>query len=133
MNATASDPPLILVVDDDDDVREALASALAEEGYRVEVAQDGLDALDVLAHRPIPRLIVLDLTMPRLNGSDFRRRMHADLPELCDVPLVVMSADAEGRSVARGLGATAFLRKPIRLAELLRTVDEELHRFEPEA
>jgi CheY-like chemotaxis protein len=118
--------PRILVVDDDEDVSEAVSSALVDEGYDVVVAQDGVEALSVLGRVPPPRLIVLDLTMPRMNGSEFRRRLGAELPQLAAIPVVVMSADVEGRVKARTLGAAAFLRKPIRLAELFRTVSEQL-------
>jgi two-component system, chemotaxis family, chemotaxis protein CheY len=120
-------------VDDDDDVREAVSSALDDEGYDVVVARDGGDALGVLQRAPAPELIVLDLTMPRMNGSEFRRRLMLELPQLSGVPLVVISADVEGRVKARSLGAAAFLRKPIRLSELFRAVEAQLRPGEPGA
>jgi CheY-like chemotaxis protein len=113
-------------VDDDEDVREAVSSALDDEGYEVVVARDGVDALSALRRLPPPGLIVLDLTMPRMNGSEFRRRVLAELPQLAAIPVVIMSADVEGRVQARTLGAAAFLRKPIRLTELFRTVGAQL-------
>lgn len=116
----------ILVVDDDEDVREAVSSALDDEGYEVVVARDGVEALSALRRLPPPGLIVLDLTMPRMNGSEFRRRVLAELPQLAAIPVVIMSADVEGRVQARTLGAAAFLRKPIRLTELFRTVGAQL-------
>lgn len=122
----------ILVVDDDEDVREAVSSALDDEGYDVLVARDGMDALAVLRRVPAPQLIVLDLTMPRMTGSEFRRHLAAELPQLSSVPVLVMSADIEGRLKARALGAAAFLRKPIRLSELFRTVSHHLRRSDVE-
>lgn len=122
---------IILVVDDDDDVREAVSSALDEEGYRVLVARDGADALEVIRGAPPPNLIVLDLTMPRMNGVEFRRRLSAELPNV-KAPLLVMSADVEGRSKARSMGAAAFLQKPVRLKELFRAVDVQLRRTDGE-
>lgn len=118
---------IILVVDDDEDVREAVSSALDEEGYRVVVARNGADALDVIRTAPPPHLIVLDLTMPRMTGTEFRRRLSAELPDV-KAPVVVMSADVEGRAKARSMGAAAFLQKPIRLKELFHAVDVHLRR-----
>ncbi len=125
----------IFVVDDDDDVREAVSSALDEEGYQVLVATDGEGALSLLRGVPAPDLILLDLTMPRMTGAELRQRLQTELPVLDAVPVVVMSADVEGRAKARALGATDFLRKPIRLHELFRAVAAHLRRRadEPEA
>lgn len=123
-------PASILIVDDDPDVRDALESALRDEGFEVVMARDGVEALALLRHMSRPRLIVLDLTMPRMTGTEFHRHVVEELPQLRAVPVVVMSADLEGRSKARALGAAAFLRKPIRLTELLRTVDQQLRTAE---
>lgn len=131
----ASSPSTILLVDDDEDVREAVASALEEEGYDVVVAREGAEALDALRGDCTPQLILLDLTMPHMTGVEFKRRLLAEMPALSRIPVVVMSADVEGREKARLLGATAFLRKPIRLGELFRHLTAHLHPrdAEPEA
>ncbi len=74
-----------------------------------------------------PDLIVLDLTMPRMEGPEFRRAL-AKHPDFANVPVVVMSADVEGRAKAKRMGANAFLRKPVRLHELFGIVAEALSR-----
>ena len=134
-HVSSSGPAPILLVDDDADVREAVASALEEEGYDVVVAREGVEALDALRSGWAPGLILLDLTMPRMTGVEFKRRLLAEMPAMSRIPVVVMSADVEGREKARLLGATAFLRKPIRLGELFRHLSAHLQPrdVEPEA
>jgi two-component system, OmpR family, KDP operon response regulator KdpE len=122
----------IMLVDDDEDVREAVSSALTEAGYDVVVAREGAEALDALRNSSAPHLILLDLTMPRMTGVEFRRRLLAEMPRLSAVPVVVMSADVEGREKARTLGAAVFLRKPIRLGELFRHVSAHLRHRDAE-
>ncbi len=114
-------PPDILLVDDDSDVREALVGALEDEGYSVAEAADGSSALDQLKTAPIPHLIILDLSMPRLAGADFRRETLKD-PELGVVPVLVVSADPDARERAQAMGAQGFLAKPVGLADLFETV-----------
>jgi CheY-like chemotaxis protein len=127
-SARPADPahPTILLVDDDQDVREAVSSALEEEGYLVVSAGEGAEALAALRSSCTPRLILLDLTMPRMTGVEFRHTLLTEMPELSAVPVVVISADVEGREKARALGASAFLRKPLRLNELFRHVRAHL-------
>jgi len=112
----------ILLVEDDLDVREALAEALRDEGYSVEVAGDGEQALDYLrggAGRP--GLILLDLMMPRMSGSEFRMVQRVD-PALRGVPVVLLSADGHMDEKARTLETHGAIRKPIDFEELLATV-----------
>ena len=65
--------PVLLVVDDEITIRDTLANLLTKEGYAVETAADGLDALEKLHGGLSPALIVLDLTMPRLDGLAFQK------------------------------------------------------------
>ena len=112
----------ILLVEDDYDVREALAETLREEGYSVDCAVDGQEALDLLRRQmPLPRLILLDLMMPRMSGADFRAAQRAD-PILSSVPVVVLSADARMAEKARLLDAVGAIRKPIDVDDLLGTI-----------
>ncbi|HEX8997492.1 MAG TPA: response regulator [Ktedonobacterales bacterium] len=67
--------PHILLVDDDQDIRTTLRVALEEEGYEVEEAEDGLEALDLLRHSLQPLVVILDLRMPRLTGDALLRRV----------------------------------------------------------
>src|ERR1700754_4427522 len=107
----------ILVVDDDRAVRESLRRSLAFNGYQVDLAVDGKDALDAVQQRR-PDAMVLDVMMPRVDGLELCRRMREAGDEL---PILVLTArDAVSDRVA-GLdaGADDYLPKPFALEELL--------------
>jgi CheY-like chemotaxis protein len=112
----------ILLVEDDFDVREALAETLRDEGYRVECAVDGAQALDYLRAGGRPGLILLDLMMPRMSGSEFRMVQKVD-PALRHVPVVLLSADGRMEEKARVLETAGAIKKPIDLQELLSTIE----------
>ncbi|HEY4395500.1 MAG TPA: response regulator [Polyangia bacterium] len=111
----------ILVVEDDDDIREVVEEVLSSEGYRVDVAKDGLDALGKLDGASRPPLILLDMMMPRMDGEAFLRALR-DLPALADAAVVVISGNAAVREKASALHAAACLVKPFELDELLGLV-----------
>ncbi len=107
----------ILVVDDERSVREAVARALTLEGYAVEQAADGEEALAMVRDRP-PDAVVLDVLMPRVDGLEVCRRMRAAGDR---TPVLMLTArDAVADRVA-GLdaGADDYLVKPFALAELM--------------
>ena len=112
----------ILLVEDDLDVREALAETLREEGYAVDCATDGIEALDYLRGGGRPGLILLDLMMPRMSGSEFRLAQKKD-PLLVRYPVVLLSADGRMREKAVALETAGAIRKPIDLDELLRVIE----------
>ena len=110
----------ILVVDDMPALRHLVADVLQDEGYAVEEAADGADAL-ACARRAPPDAIGLDLMMPALDGGAFLRERRAD-PELAAVPVLVLSASRDaGLQEASALGA-AFLAKPFSLGALVAVV-----------
>lgn len=111
----------ILLVEDDFDVREALAETLRDEGYRVDCAVDGEQALHYLRRGARPGLILLDLMMPRMSGSEFRMVQKVD-PRLRDVPVVLLSADGRMAEKARALETAGAIKKPVDLDELLSTI-----------
>ena len=110
----------ILVVEDNDDVREMMAVTLELEGHEVATAVNGQDALQKLHQGQKPCVILLDLMMPVMNGWEFRSALERD-PELCDVPVVVVSALAGGE-MAQRTHAAAYLPKPVDMDELLDLV-----------
>jgi CheY-like chemotaxis protein len=112
----------ILLVEDDFDVREALAETLRDVGYTVDCACDGEQALDYLRAGARPRLILLDLMMPRMSGSEFRMLQRVD-PGLSHLPVVLLTADARIDEKARALQAAGAIRKPIDLDELLKVIE----------
>jgi CheY-like chemotaxis protein len=111
----------ILVIEDDDDIREVMQDVLASEGFRVDVARDGLDALRMLEHEAPPPLILLDMMMPRMDGETFLRVLRGR-PALADATVVVISGNAATREKAEQLHAAACLVKPFELDELLGLV-----------
>jgi CheY-like chemotaxis protein len=114
--------PTVLIVEDDADTRALLARLVAAEGYRVELAQDGWEALERLRqHRP--QLVLTDLMMPRMNGWQLHQSMLCD-PDLFDIPVVILSAVADTES-PQSRGVSACLCKPVDLDELL----DKLHEF----
>ena len=108
----------ILVVDDEPAVRESLRRALELEGYDVELAEDGEEALARLVLPAQPDAVILDVLMPGIDGLDVCRRLRADRNE---VPVLMLTARAEVDSRVAGLdaGADDYLPKPFALAELL--------------
>jgi CheY-like chemotaxis protein len=112
---------ILLVVEDDDLCREMLTLLLEGEGFAVEPACDGRDALQQLRHGPRPDCILLDLAMPRMDGREFRTWLR-QVPGLACVPVVVVSAEPRVAEEAAFLGAADYLRKPVSTEELLAAV-----------
>ncbi len=108
----------ILVVDDDAEIRSLVVEILRLEGYRVESAGDGAEALRVL-ERYSPSVILLDMRMPVLNGWQFADAMRK---QGLQSKLVVMSAGRDTASWAAEIGADGVLTKPFALDDLLTTV-----------
>ena len=115
-------PFSILLVEDDFDVREALVETLRDRGYEVESASDGEQALQILRAGARPRLILLDLMMPRMSGSEFRIAQQAD-PTLSHLPVVLLSADGRMEEKAIALEVQGAIRKPIDLDELFAVIE----------
>lgn len=114
------DAARILVVDDDPDLRRSLAEVLEEEGFEVSCARNGEEALRALEGSP-PSAILLDLTMPVMDGWAFRARQRSD-ERLAHIPTVVISAAySDPRSVSI-LEPDAFLAKPFEVSRLTETL-----------
>jgi CheY-like chemotaxis protein len=112
----------VLVVDDDSEVRSLVAGTLRRDGYTVVEAGNGPEALDV-AHRLIPDLVLLDMTLPGMDGVEVARQLKAN-PLLSAVPVVALSALTHRtvRERALAAGCTQYLTKPCAPAAL-RDVD----------
>ncbi len=113
----------VLIVDDDVPWTETAAEALRDEGFTVFLAHDG-DQGAVLLGRETPTVVIIDVHLPGLDGlqllRDFRRKDHV-------TPVVMISGDDQTSIQDRAMaeGASAFLRKPISLAMLLRAVSRQ--------
>lgn len=125
--STLSSVCQILIVDDEESIRKTLADILADAGYTVATAANGAEALNYLRHAQHPRLILLDLMMPIMDGWHFRTRQCND-PALQTIPVVVLSAYLELGQRATTIAADAYLPKPIDLDELLTLVERFCNR-----
>src|SRR4051812_20843484 len=108
----------LLIVDDNDSQREGLALLLGQEGYAVETAANGQEALDYLAMGPAPNLIVLDMLMPVLDGWRFLDRLRR-LPGMSAVPVIVTTGTILTREWADAHGCVGFVHKPFPLERLV--------------
>ena len=113
--------PTILVVEDERQMRTLLASILSREGYRVRLAANGAEGLEVL-RRDRPNLVLLDLGLPHLSGAAFRAVQRKMAPEMAAIPVVVVSGSENAASEAERLGAVSCLRKPFTPSDIVRIV-----------
>ena len=121
----------IFVVEDEEMIRESIVEFLGDQGYDAVGAADGQEALDMLdGADPRPCLILLDLMMPVMDGRAFREH-QLQIPELAQIPVVVFSAYQDVAKTAVALNAVGHLAKPLRLPDLLRTVERHCRNGTP--
>jgi len=120
-----ADPPRILVVDDEQSYRDALAVALEREGFLVELARDGREAIERF-EATRPALVLLDVMLPQMTGIDVCRELRSR----SRVPIIMVTAkDAEiDAVVGLEIGADDYVTKPFRLRELIARVRAALRR-----
>jgi DNA-binding response OmpR family regulator len=114
----------ILLVEDDERISEPLLRVLVTEGFDVVHAPTGGEGLQAVTERR-PDLMLLDLTLPDIDGLDVCRKVREDRPEM---PIIMLTARAEEMDVIVGLGAGAddYVPKPFRLAELVARIRARL-------
>jgi UDP-3-O-acyl N-acetylglucosamine deacetylase len=119
----------ILVVDDEAGIRQSVRGVLADEGYRVLEAEDGRGALRLIESER-PRLVILDIWMPEMDGIELLRRIRDSDPA---TPVIVISGhgNIETAVTATKLGAFDFIEKPFSLDGLLQVVDRALESHPP--
>ncbi len=128
-DASEAQTPLIMVVDDSVTVRRVTQRLLQREGYRVVLANDGLMALEKLAEgEELPRVILSDIEMPRMDGYDLARNIRADA-RLADLPIVMITSRMaeKHREHAMSLGVNHYLGKPYGEEELLEIIHSYTH------
>ncbi len=111
----------VLVVDDDRDIRDTISDILEQEGYPVRTAANGREALASLRAGEPPGLILLDLSMPVMSGTEFRRVQLGDAT-LAAIPTAVISAAGSLAEMLEGLGINLVMAKPLELDRLLAIV-----------
>ena len=120
----------ILSIEDDVDLQQVVAYALKKKGWEVVFAYDGKDGLEKAIELK-PDLILLDMMLPGLNGIEVITELKAGA-ETRAIPVIVMTAypsDAQFlESVAVAMGAVKYLAKPVRIDDLIRTIEELLPR-----
>ena len=119
----ASVKKTILIVDDNEDILELLLYNLKSDGYHVEIAKDGLEAIEV-AKKTLPELIIMDIMMPKLDGVEACRHIR-QLPELANTHIIFLTARVEEYSeiAAFDSGADDYLMKPIKPRALMSRVN----------
>ena len=115
MNAAA---PVVLVVEDEESFVEALQIGLRREGFRVEVARDGFEALEMF-DAVKPDVVLLDVMLPRISGIDVCRQLR----KRSQVPIIMVTAKGAEIDTVVGLevGADDYVVKPYRIRELVAT------------
>jgi chemosensory pili system protein ChpA (sensor histidine kinase/response regulator) len=124
--SAALQPPLVLVVDDSLTVRKITTRLLTREGFRVDSAKDGVDALEKM-HDLLPDVVLLDVEMPRMDGFELARVMRAD-PRMKAVPIIMITSRTadKHRNHALEIGVDVYLGKPYQEQQLLDHIAEQL-------
>ncbi|MFQ5797369.1 MAG: response regulator [Bacteroidota bacterium] len=116
-----ADKKKILVVDDEDALRTVLSSELAGEGYEVETAADGDEAMNVVQMKPFD-LVLLDIKMPKVDGFEVLKFLKSKYPDI-KVIMLTGFADLKNAIESKKLGAEDFVSKPYDLVDLLTTIE----------
>lgn len=115
----------ILVVDDDEPIRLLVSHRLESAGYAVRLCEDGQEAADLLAEGFEPQLVVLDVMMPRLNGTRLLRQIrNGEFPVDASLPVLMLTSRGREEHVLEGFesGADDYMTKPFRATEFMARV-----------
>ncbi|WP_265521873.1 response regulator transcription factor [Oerskovia flava] len=117
----------VLVVEDEPAIATAIAQRLSAEGWRVEVARDGLSGVEA-ANRLRPDVIVLDVMLPGIDGLEVTRRIQAEQP----IPVLMLTArdDETDMLIGLGVGADDYMTKPFSMRELVARIKALLRRVD---
>lgn len=110
----------VLVVEDDNDIRESIVEMLKFEGYEVDSASNGKEALDKINEFSKPCLVLLDMMMPIMNGREFLDHVMKSA-DLAPIPIIVVSAVADKVNT---LGARGYIKKPVDIDAVLKVVSQ---------
>lgn len=113
----------ILIIEDEVDIRLALEEALTLEGYDVILAANGDEGLKCLEGATVPHLILLDMTMPVMDGVEFRKRQLSN-PRHAQIPTLLMSAGTETAKQAEFMNLSGHIKKPMDIDQLMDGVEK---------
>ncbi len=115
----------VLVVDDEPFIRRSLEFLLKKQGFRVTLASNGEEAVNVLQGEDLPELMFLDVMMPKMNGFEVIETIRKD-PRLNDIYVILLTAKGQEADRKRGfdLGANDFMIKPFSPSRLMEKVNE---------
>ena len=116
--------PMVLVVDDSLTVRKITGRLLTREGYRMDTAKDGVDALEKM-HDLIPDVVLLDVEMPRMDGFELARVMRNDA-RLKHIPIIMITSRTaeKHRNHALEIGVNVYMGKPYQEQQLLDSIND---------
>jgi pilus assembly protein CpaE len=121
--------PHVLFVDDEEQIRKLLSAYFRRQGYEVDLATDGYEALKMIRTRP-PDVLITDVGMPNMNGYDLTRRLRSD-HRTARIPIVMLSARRQAEDILTGYaeGADEYVAKPVEMAVLAAKVEVLLKRL----
>jgi len=122
---SASKEKKVLIVEDDDDLRQIVQWVLEDEGFMVETAKDGREALDYAMARK-PSLVLLDMALPIIDGYGVAAGLHETYGDT--IPILTMTADGRAAEKAKHVGAIGYVSKPFELDTLVNAVRGALER-----
>jgi CheY-like chemotaxis protein len=127
-SSAAPDAPIV-VVDDDESMRRLLEKVLGALGYPVRTAADSHEFMQLMRQPPLPRLILLDVELPKVNGFKILTALRQH-PQTRGIPLAMLTARSESKDLlhALSLGADGYLSKPVSVAALRTTVERLLRK-----
>ena len=113
----------VLIADDEEGILEIMAKSIAKQGYEVVTARDGVEAWDKIISEN-PDIIVLDLTMPNMDGWSVLYKVRSEPPSQKWQPVIIVSAQGEISSVQKGLDLEAdhYLTKPCRIEDIIKAI-----------
>lgn len=124
----AKTPPTILVIEDDPVIQGILEMNLADQGYTVLTAEDGLDGVRA-AQDAHPGIILMDMRLPSITGWEATRRLKSQA-ETCSIPIIALTAQSTSEDLRRCFeaGCDAFMTKPIQFTQLFTKIEMLLNR-----
>ena len=114
----------IFVIEDDPGISFVLSELLEGEGFKVQVAENGVVALELLQKHGVPSLILLDMIMPKMNGWEFAKEFTEKYDHLC--PIIAMTAAADAKQRAKDINAVDLIEKPFDFDQFLATIKKHI-------